>query len=170
MRARIAHSDWTGAFDLTALIAALSISACSSQVRSPQAHEPRETQQARLTSSPSNGHEASPVREGSSVSPFDNQYGDTPDPATVPRPVPAAGPPPAEEFASDDPVHFRNKVVDRPTDTAATGTPPAVSDAYMAKQREYLARWEELRRTSAGLSEEEQESRRAQLKRTVLGD
>ncbi len=92
---------------------------------------------------------------------------------TGPQPgTPAAQPIPRRAIvpASEHPGHFREKVVDKTAAQTPTSAPPAVPAAYVAKQRDYLARWDELRRTITGLPQEEQDARRAELKRTVLGE
>jgi hypothetical protein len=72
--------------------------------------------------------------------------------------------------ASQNPAHFRNKAIKK-EQQPVTGAPlPPVPAAYVAKQTEYLRQWSQLQPTIANLPIEEQDARRAALKRSVLGD
>lgn len=80
-------------------------------------------------------------------------------------------PPPRDRPASEHPGHFANKVVAKPARVASeTAAPSAIPAAYRAKQDEYLRQWAALQPTLAGVPPEEQDARRAELKKSVLGD
>ena len=77
---------------------------------------------------------------------------------------------PPDVPASQHPGHFRNKVVDKPAPIAGGTAPPRVPAAYVAKQDEYLRQWSALQPTIADLPQQEQDARRAALKRSVIGE
>ena len=96
---------------------------------------------------------------------------------------PRPGTPPPQQIArvpeapaSQHPGHLSNKVVtgktrDRPASMGTLSLTPAPAPAdYIAKQNQYQQEWLELQPTIANLPPEEQDARRAALKRAVLGD
>lgn len=72
--------------------------------------------------------------------------------------------------ASQHPGHFRNKLSIKPAAETSATLLPAPSVEYLAKQAEYAARLKILEPTLVGMPENEQATRRADLKATVLGD
>lgn len=101
-----------------------------------------------------------------------NDFGSSP---STFRPLPP-GPPvtapsqPAAVSAAQYPGHFRNKVVNKPAADPLAWTPPPASAAYIAKQNDYARQLKDLEPTIAGLPADEQATRRADLKRSVLGN
>jgi hypothetical protein len=72
--------------------------------------------------------------------------------------------------ASQHPGHLADKVVKKPSPSAqAAAAPAAVDPDVIRKQSAYLQQWEAMRPSVAGLPTAEQERRRADLKRQVMG-
>jgi hypothetical protein len=85
----------------------------------------------------------------------------------------AARPPgvaaPSALAASRNPERLANKVVNRPAPSVPAAPPPVSAEA-IAKQNQYLRKAKEQAPGIAALSAEEQEQRRGELKRQVLGE
>ena len=98
-------------------------------------------------------------------------------PGSAMREVPVEAIPPGPTFprpeapvpASQHSAHFMNKSTQRPSAAVGAPPPPVTRDA-IAKQRDYLGKWDQLRASIADLPKDEQEKRRADLKRSVLGE
>jgi hypothetical protein len=85
-------------------------------------------------------------------------------------PSPTFAPPPPPLPASRHPAHFGNKPAALPATNEAAIPPPPVTADTMAKQQEYVARWDKMRAQLRALPQAEQDERLAALKRSVLGE
>ncbi len=81
-----------------------------------------------------------------------------------------------DQPAAQHPGHTSNKrdpakpIKEGPRDEASAAVSAQPAADYVAKQNKYLRDWQDLKPSLANLSPEEQEARRAALKKSVLGD
>jgi hypothetical protein len=113
---------------------------------------------------------------GQTATPGPAVHPSPPDPSLRELPPPTGGVPVAlgsprapELTEAEHRALVRSKLAAKPA-ARAVGTPPPVSAGYIAKQQQYLEKWKEMRPSIAELSPEEQNRRRAALKRSLLGD